>query len=574
MKRIMAMILSVLVAFSLMSEVLAIGDSMDATIENLRINETIDEFLHGSVRTVYFYDKDPDVLSLTIDVLSEEDAANSASKVSEQLSSMKETSGYAGRKNANISDIAYLKANIKFYNDGLKYFAHVYESENVKYLWFEEKSVVTDVKVKGHIAEVSVIQKLDYQYVDCDEPTSEIINYYFVMVKEGEQWLVAAIDTDNDFYNSYKNVPFVLELQIDEFDRARTLAKTVEEDRAGEVAIVNTDLIPDATITATDGTVSYNKNNAANYALTYSTQIDDSNNQRYPTYKNEDFRWSTAPCMLFASQCVWAGFGGSNSPADINAKHMMDTHGADKWYSTKNECTPSWWSCKEFRNYVINSRDTSDQGLYCETLYIESDQNTMKGVPNIFVPYIEDVVIKSEHNSHYSVDEPKTTPFTADDLKGAVIHGHGDKGILGHALVCNNATGINRNEIYVTAYNSCRKNKQLSLVYPVGWSNMHDLYIIVPKTFKDATTGTRLYAKLENAYSAGNTLTLTGNSSAQVSSLTIRVFKEGQTDAESSLTVQNRSIVRMPFKFTAAGIWRVEVSSPGLSTFTYRVRIV
>lgn len=131
MKRIMAMILSVLVAFSLMSEVLAIGDSMDATIENLRINETIDEFLHGSVRTVYFYDKDPDVLSLTIDVLSEEDAANSASKVSEQLSSMKETSGYAGRKNANISDIAYLKANIKFYNDGLKYFAHVYESENV-----------------------------------------------------------------------------------------------------------------------------------------------------------------------------------------------------------------------------------------------------------------------------------------------------------------------------------------------------------------------------------------------------------------------------------------------------------
>lgn len=577
MKKVMAVVLSIVTVFSLMPGAIASNGDIGVTAESQEIEQVITGFLHDSVQAVYFYDKNSDVLGLTIDVLPEEKVADSVSSISAHIAPMKETFRKEQEEIASVSDVDYLRENIGFYDDGLKYFAHIYEAENIKYSWFEEEVVVTDIVIQERAAEVSVAQRLDYQYIDCDEPTSEIIHYYFVMIKDGDRWLVAAVDTDNDFYNSYKGTPFVLEAEIGAFDRAKSLSESVAADNRAETIPEETGAVSDAVMAVAGVTVAYDRDNAANYALTYSTQSDDTNNLRYPTYKNGDFLWSTAPCMLFASQCVWAGFGGSNSFADIHNMHMMDTDGTStsyQWYSSDEECTPSWWSCKNFRTYVINSRGATDKGLYCETLYVESDQQTMKGVRNVDVPFVEKAVVESDHGGHYSVAGTKSSPFTSTDLKGAVIHGYGSGGILGHALVCNNATGIDRDEMYVTAYNYCRKNKLLSLVYPIGWSNMHDLYIVVPKTFREATTGTRLYAKLENAYGVGRTLTLTGYSSAQVASLTIKVYGEGETTAADFNTVQNRSVVQLPFTFTSAGTWRVEVSSPGLSTYTYRVRIV
>ena len=413
-------------------------------------------------------------------------------------------------------------------------------------------------------------ETLDYQYSDCNEPSFELTQYRFMLMSVDGKWYIASIESDNDFYQSYMDGGFDLQSRIDSFDKARNLPENI----AARNAIVEENNASESLITPTAASnLYYSRQNAASYALTYSTTSDNGN--QTPSYKNPYFYWNNSSCMLFASQCVWAGFGGSNTQSDITNKRVMDNIGTSnsyKWWSTGSSCTASWSSCENFRQYVTNSRTSSDVGLYCRTLYVESDQTSMYGVENVMVPYLSDSTVASSYGGHYSVSGTKSSPFTASSLIGAVMHVHGSGGILGHAVIVTNANGITRDTIYITAYNNCRKNVKMSLYYPTG--SYQDVYVIAPTYFRDGQTGTRLYADLCNVLNNNTSYTLKGISTASVSSLTMSIYAPGATTPSATKTVYNASEVTRSYSFGTTGTWRVEISSPGLQTYTYTVRVV
>lgn len=58
-------------------------------------------------------------------------------------------------------------------------------------------------------------------------------------------------------------------------------------------------------------TLNYNPNSAATYARLFAT----THNSVFP-YWSESGKTN---CTNFASQCIWAGFGGSSTAADLNS---------------------------------------------------------------------------------------------------------------------------------------------------------------------------------------------------------------------------------------------------------------
>ena len=193
------------------------------------------------------------------------------------------------------------------------------------------------------------------------------------------------------------------------------------------------------------------------YALTYSTSGDDANST--PSYKNEQFYWNRISCQLFVSQCIWAGFGGSNSQADINNRKGMDTTGEYQWWSTEtlynnpayndagspeDQSWNSWIYCPRFKVYIDGVRSNpSESGVVCETYDVPYNSNNLVG----------------------------SSGLTQDDLVGAALLVKGSSGEHGHAVLLNNATGTTRSTVYFTAYNTCYKNIKLSLRYPSSTSN-------------------------------------------------------------------------------------------------------
>ena len=83
------------------------------------------------------------------------------------------------------------------------------------------------------------------------------------------------------------------------------------------------------------------------------------------------------------SQCIWAGFGGSNSPDDINDRLVMDTlapisgglpivNNNHPNYndpgSPSDKGWNSWIKCSQFKVYVDGVKASStESGIVCDT---------------------------------------------------------------------------------------------------------------------------------------------------------------------------------------------------------------
>lgn len=303
-------------------------------------------------------------------------------------------------------------------------------------------------------------------------------------------------------------------------------------------------------MTAVAGTtdITYNKANAVNYAGVYSTDADNDKTTP-PTFRNTDFPWFSSNCINFASQCVWAGFGGSNSRTDIGNKYGMDNTGSYTWWANNATSTPSWYSCRAFREYVANSKSVTEKGLKCDTGTTAYNSNQL--------------------------------PFTASDLIGSVLHvkgknNNGQPGEYCHAVFVNNATGSTRDKIYYTAYSNCRKNGLLSLYFPSSNSNtLNGIYVIVPRTFSSGSTGTRVWADLLNPVAQNTSATLKGYCNVGCTFMNITIYNPSGTQVTSQ-TGYNTSFINYTYNFNIKGAWKIVVlgnDGTAVKSFTFVVRV-
>jgi hypothetical protein len=426
--------------------------------------------------------------------------------------------------------------------------------------------------VNKDTAIVHIYESLDYQYSDCEETTFELYRYDVGLIKANGTWYIAEVSSDDMFFQEFAGGGFDVVAELTNYDNIRE--ELLRERRTSAIKPKEPALSQTAQVNAISGNnYVYNKANAVNYALTYSTKPAGGYNSTSPTisYKNDYFLWDTNSCMLFVSQCVWAGFGGSNSSTSIGAKYGMDDIGSDtstlktKWFSTASAASSSWSGTNSFLSYINNSNnDLNEVGITSKQYFVPSNSSTLT------TGYLND-----RSGGSFS---GATTTVPYSDLIGAVMIVRGSAGRFGHAIFINNATGADREHIYYTAYNDYCKNKQLSTCY-IENTSTYDYCVVIPQTFRSGATGNRLTAKLQNAVTVGTTLSLQSYS-ISAAWITTKIYAPDSNGNRSTATLVNTyNAVNATtwtgnYTFNTVGTWTIEVLAGGIPTFTYVVRVV
>ena len=425
--------------------------------------------------------------------------------------------------------------DLRCMEDMTAYYAHIYEDQHVSFSNFDASYFFGDVVVDGDLAMVEVFEELNYQYSDCDEPSYELGEFNVMLVKLDGEWVVADVVSDDSAFLSSCTTSYDADSEIRAYDEAKSFSYVPAEAAPAEGE-------NDGIALAAASNIPYNRQNAVNYALTYTTQADDG--KKTPSFRNTRFHWFGKDCMNFASQCVWAGFGGSNSWTDIPAHQGMDTVNPYWWCDNAGQCSSgSWASCGAFRTYVEDSKKFSSMGLICENSSVDATDNDLG--------------------------------YSASQLVGAVLHVNS----LGHAVFVNAATGTTRDKVMVCSYNNCRKNVKLSLLYPAKNDSANAVEVIIPQTFQGGQTGLRVYGDLLNAIVTHTvTRSLVGHSDVTCSSLEMVLLNPNGGQA-GRWTASNTNVISASYNnWNITGEWSLKITgktSAGASMTWYgTIRVV
>lgn len=472
--------------------VLATATNINDARENEAVEKAAIEYLDNLVRVTYLYED--------IDLTSETVLADELSKVKSKDSLV---------TNESNRELEYIveKAN---YLKAMRSMNGLYRTN------FDVSYSVEDIAIQGERATAEVTEYINFQYVGCDFMSGASNSYTVELVKYDYDWVVAKVD-GGDFYVGTESQTFDYEKEMATLQQA-ALATNIDQGTT----------IYEPAVTYSTNYRPYIGANAAAYAQTYTDTTGASNSTaRY----NANFkRFADNDCQNFASQSVWAGFGGSNSVTAIEEHKLpMDTEGSGAtslWYgavagASDSEKTPSWTSCEYFRNYITGN-PTSSNGI------VASTHRTTGGFGNIV--------------------------STPSDLLGTVLHvtnpGHAT---WGHAVIVTQATSLNRNGVYFSGHTSNRLNYNLQEMY-----GSQNIYVIVPSSFCNTTDETAyVYPTLYAPQAAGNSVTLkaAGN----------RVFYELNTvvtlpnGTSNGFTYNNTSNYSRSLTLSATGIYKITI---------------
>lgn len=201
-----------------------------------------------------------------------------------------------------------------------------------------------------------------------------------------------------------------------------------------QIAFDNTDNIKMESALDQLNLINISRNNAANYALTYS-----SNSSGTSSYNSLFEYFEDNNCQNFASQCVWKGLDGVNDSTHIqNASSPMVTSG-NTWYQKGDggQTTLSWNNVDEFANLIWRSGATTTG------------------------PY-----------GWYNTDS------VCNAEKGDILQYHNDNpDDYIHSFVVNTANGTagsrTFSDLYVCAHTNNRRNVQLSTLFTYNQTNLN-----------------------------------------------------------------------------------------------------
>ena len=496
-RRILAMTLSLFMAISVTStSVLAYSQFS----ETAAVKGATEEYLRTQMNRVYHWDTANDVAPQTILTAEQAQASLRSSFelpsylsdsekifIERELSSVMES---LGRSNITASDMT---ADLQTMENFVLYRAHIFEDMDITFTSFDSNYYFDDVAVNGNYAVAKVYESLVYQYTDSPDESSELNYYYVVLKKADNAWYVADVISDDVPYLAFLNDGLTATEAITGYDTAIASDNT------------STDL-PLMSISSSND-VGYSVNNAVNYALMYTTIADNpvedggQGPTSTPTFKNDRFKWFDADCMNFASQCVWAGFGGSNNDTHITSKYGMDNTGSYTWWCTKTNNVSSWSSCSEFSTYISsNSTGSTEKGLQGEIKVTPYDSSTI------------------------------VWDYAATDLVGSIMHvrgkdNNGNWTSFGHAVFVNAANSLSRSDIFVCCYNSCKKNVKLGTYWPTGNDITYRIRTIKPRVFVQGESGSRVWGDwVPNVTTTNVSRTLNGYGNQVFSTLTLKLI--------------------------------------------------
>lgn len=510
MKNSRILIVSILIVCLIVVPVNAV-DHPFAKENKDEIEAVIIDFLSSYLDSIYLY-KTPEFSTYTI--------ASKECKLSTLSSS-------------ELSTLSTLQNNIAYLSDKVYYFAYARKAQGIYRKDFQVDFEISNLFIETNSASATVTAKISFQYTDASQP-SYLEDVFFVeLLNLNNSWFISDMTENNCWFDyQYKDSPsfeinaLIRQLEIDFASQAnQETVITGEQPVTSKPNSLRTEM----------RTLSYNPANATAYAFTYTTSI--SNNTATDFY-NDNFANQDpngGDCMNFVSQCIWAGFGGSNVAYAINNQlSPMDTVGNYVWYGTgdDNVRSSSWISCSAFRTYQKN-QPADEVGLHTVKYNIDSGAS-FSAISNY-----------------------------ASILPGSLLHVNSSSSDYSHAIIVTDVYGPERSNVYFCGHNSMRKYVKVGDRHPNC-----PIYVYQPTSFITnlPTTTRSVSAILHRPVPAGTQLPLTATTDLACYKIITTVT--APSGASSAATTYNQITATRNYTFTEKGLYVIQVSVYTTSTST------
>lgn len=378
-------------------------------------------------------------------------------------------------------------------------------------------------KITDNVCRISVKETEQFRYTDSQRLSVNETFYTVRLVKLEDRWLIADVTDGSRFDKLYKSQGAA----FDEYAALSAFSASLEQ----EGCAVS---FPYAPSGDTAGRTLYNGANAAAYAYTYSrleagTPRSEFYNPRFYRYDGEG-----GDCQNFASQCMWAGFGGSQMDAAIRrAASPMDASGDYQWFGRAASGGPinySWVSCKSFRKYLTGTEDgtgpagsnaAEEPGMYATILDVSAGS--------------------------------ALTGASPEELVGAVAHVEGSGGSYSHAIVLTAAAGNRRSEIWY-----CGHTKDVSHM-KLGDYYIWPMKVYIPRYMRQ-TSAESLQVERLQPVEAGTSAPLAFQCQKAKDRLIINVTPPGgvQTRAAASYGTDH---CQTEYLFSEPGLYQIECAA-------------
>ncbi len=332
--------------------------------------------------------------------------------------------------------VTELCENIRNFEDMATYYRYTRSAQDIQRYNFTLATTVLDTETGKDYVTVRLYTHVTFQYEVGGETAECGDRYEVTFGKVGGSWCI--VDILSEEMTAYGMTPdsFDLDAAIADFDRLQEqepVVQMLEPENGVEEA-----LEPAALGDSLNTYRSYNRANAVAYAYTYTTDsytAPSGNNTNFLNDNFSDYTDSGGNCQNFASQCVWAGLGGSDTGDDIdNLRFPMDTNGSNQWYCNGQwEAVVHWTNTHRFNEYVTASSAEKIGTRMSASTYILSAGQSFASITN-----------------------------ATTRLPGAVLHVYGNEDNYGHAIVVTGVTGTGLSDITFCANSPMRKAAKLS----------------------------------------------------------------------------------------------------------------
>lgn len=533
----MKKLISTLLACSLILTAFSTTALAAAPIADDSITSVVEEYLQAQANTKYLFE-DEDLTAHTVSDLSQ-------SEMEVVQKALLKSSPEKSEKAVSIKSLDTSFA--EYMEEKARYIQYTREAEGLEISDYSVEYGSPQVTTAGDMAQVKITELVSMKYEGLDDMSSISTNYVVDLINVNDKWVIADISSDDLFDQVYED-GFDYQTAVTEYNEAMV--------QPGEIVVEQETREQVAELMASGATVyPYNNSAGAYYSLNYTT----STGVNTQSYYNSNFApYHGFDCMNFASQCMYAGFGGSDDVSAINSMGFpMDRQGSsnsyDRWYTNASggSCSGSWIGTLSFQNYAsrVNGVTPSQDNMYVD-MYLPSPS---AGVGTLY---------------NYQSRLPGSVVF--------VLDGEGD---LGHAMVISKVTGPATSQIFVSAHTNDVKLQPLSQCI----SNS-PYRIVVPNAFYAYTNAPalRVVTKWHDVQPLNTTLNLTATATRKSGGSVYRMAMSVTTPSGKTVwlgEVMNTNNYSKTYKFTEKGLYRITTfaretaSSPSNVSNTASLRI-
>jgi len=417
--------------------------------------------------------------------------------------------------------LAQLRENIVYTEKKAAYYAGVRQMQDIYREGLRLTYACPELTIEGGVCTLKMTETAEFCYTDTVLPSVNEAYYTVTLVKLDNRWLIADITDGGTLDTQYKK-------NRSSFDPDAALTEQSWRLEAENCRIT----FPYQGSTAPDR-IYYDGASAAAYACTYTRrrgtdEDSDYYNPFFPSYAGQG-----GDCMNFGSQCIWAGFGGSETAGAISSHRLpMDVSGNFAWYGKaagSGGTSSSWVSCRAFRAYLTGTADAAGYG-----------GSNAAGDTGIYATILD------------VGDSASLTGVQPEELVGAIAHVDGVGGDYSHTIVITAAAGNRRSQIWFCGHTKNVANMKLGDYYTCP------MKVYIPRYMRTGTPqANTIQPKRIPPAAAGGTGLLGAQTQAPQYRMWLQVTAPDGGSVQTGLT-EDGNVCQAEYTFNQPGLYKVE----------------